>query len=152
MTRPASVDRDSDGRDQTRVITRRCVALVIDAFLLAVVPAVTALIVGGAVVRKGECPDPLPAGRNCIGFKQQVMLIDKSAFFVFVGFLVLLYLVVFVTVQGVTGASPGKALLGIRVVRADGTMPGKLRSLVRLSPGSSTASRSWCPWRSGAPG
>ena len=32
----------------------------------------------------------------------------------------------------VTGASPGKALLGIRVVRDDGTMPGKLRSFVRL--------------------
>lgn len=132
MTRPAPAGEGVDGRDPTRVVTRRSVALLIDALLLAVIPAVTALVVGGAEVRKGECPDPLPAGRDCIGFKQQVMLIDKRAFFWFVGLLVLLYLVVFVTAQGVTGASPGKALLGIRVVRADGTMPGKLRSFVRL--------------------
>jgi uncharacterized RDD family membrane protein YckC len=44
---------------------------------------------------------------------------------------VLLYLLVFVIVQGRTGASPGKALLGIRVVRPDGTKSGVLRSLVR---------------------
>jgi uncharacterized RDD family membrane protein YckC len=50
---------------------------------------------------------------------------------------VVLYLVVFVVVQGVTGASPGKALLGIRVIRTDGTpdgtTPGALRSLVRVA-------------------
>jgi uncharacterized RDD family membrane protein YckC len=128
MTRPALVD----GRDPTRVVTRRCVALLVDALLLALIPTVTALVVGHADLRKGVCPDPLPAGRDCIGFKQQVMLIDKSAFFLFVGLLVLLYLVVFVTVQGLTGASPGKALLGIRVVRADGTTPGWARSLARV--------------------
>jgi uncharacterized RDD family membrane protein YckC len=32
----------------------------------------------------------------------------------------------------VTGASPGKALFGIRVIRADGATPGRLRSLVRV--------------------
>jgi uncharacterized RDD family membrane protein YckC len=46
--------------------------------------------------------------------------------------LALLYLGVFVTVQGTTGASPGKALLGLRVVRPDGTTPGWRRSLVRV--------------------
>jgi hypothetical protein len=39
--------------------------------------------------------------------------------------------IVFVVVQGITGASPGKALLGIRVVRPDGTTTGLLRSFVR---------------------
>jgi uncharacterized RDD family membrane protein YckC len=128
MTPPALVD----GRDPTRVVTRRCVALVIDALLLAIIPTVTALVVGGADLRKGQCPEPVPAGRECIGFKQQVMLIDRSAFFVFVGVLALLYLGVFVAVQGVTGASPGKALVGVRVVRPDGTAPGWRRSVVRV--------------------
>jgi uncharacterized RDD family membrane protein YckC len=114
------------------VITRRAVAFVVDALLLALIPTTTALVVGRAAVRRGDCPAVLPAGRNCIGFKNEVMLIDKSAFFVFVGVLALLYLGVFVTVQAVTGASPGKALLGLRVVRADGTTPGWRRSLVRL--------------------
>jgi uncharacterized RDD family membrane protein YckC len=133
MTRPVLVAAGDDGRDPTRVVTRRCVALLVDALLLALIPTVTALVVGHADLRKGDCPDPLPNGRDCIGFKHQVMLVDKSAFFLFVGLLVLLYLAVFVTVQGLTGASPGKALFGIRVVRADGTIPGWLRSLARVA-------------------
>jgi uncharacterized RDD family membrane protein YckC len=60
------------------------------------------------------------------------MLVDKRAFLWFAALLVLLYLAVFVVVQGVTGASPGKALLGIRVVRPDGSTPGGLRSFVRV--------------------
>jgi uncharacterized RDD family membrane protein YckC len=132
MTRPAPVDGIGDRRDPTQVITRRAVAFVVDALLLTLIPTATALLVGGADIRRGDCPDPLPAGRDCIGFKNEVMLIDKSAFFVFVGVLALLYLGVFVTVQGFTGASPGKALLGVRVVRADGTTPGWRRSLVRV--------------------
>jgi uncharacterized RDD family membrane protein YckC len=128
VTRPALVE----GRDPTQVITRRSVAFVFDAVLLAVIPIATALVVGDADIRKGDCPDPIPTGRNCIGFKNEIMLIDKSAFLVFVGVLALLYLGLFVTVQGITGASPGKALLGLRVVRPDGTAAGALRSFVRV--------------------
>jgi uncharacterized RDD family membrane protein YckC len=129
MTRPPLVD----GRDPTRVVTRRCVAFFIDALLLALIPALTALVIGRARVRRGSCPDPIPKGRDCIAFKDQVMLIDKDAFLFFLGLLVVLYLGVFVAVQGMTGASPGKALLGIRVVRPDGTTTGVLRSLVRVA-------------------
>jgi uncharacterized RDD family membrane protein YckC len=83
MTGPAAVG----GRDPTRVVTRRCVA----------------------------------------------WLVDKGAFLVFLGLLVVLYVGVFVIVQGISGASPGKALLGIRVVRPDGGPAGALRSLVRVA-------------------
>ena len=114
------------------VVSRRCVALLVDALLLAVIPVLTVTVVGHATLRKGDCPDPLPSGRDCVGFKNQVMLVDKGSFFVFFGLLLLLYLVVFVAVQGVTGTSPGKALLGIRVVRSDGTAPGTWRSAVRV--------------------
>jgi uncharacterized RDD family membrane protein YckC len=128
MTRPAAVD----GRDPTRVVTRRCVALFVDALLLALVPVLTIAVIGHATLRRGDCPDPLPSGRNCVSYKNQALLVDKGAFLLFFGFLVVLYLALFVVVQGITGASPGKALLGIRVVRADGSAAGPLRSLVRV--------------------
>jgi uncharacterized RDD family membrane protein YckC len=127
MTRLASVD----GHDPTRVVTRRCVALTVDAFLLAIIPFLTITIVGRATLRRGDCPSPLPRNRNCLALNGQALLVDKGAFLVFFGVLVLLYLVLFVVVQGITGATPGKALLGIRVVRPDGSPAGPLRSLVR---------------------
>jgi uncharacterized RDD family membrane protein YckC len=129
MTAPTPVD----GRDPTRVVTRRAIALLIDAILLTAIPAVTALLVGHADIRRGDCPDPIPSGRDCLAYRGQVMLVDKDTFFLFFGLLVLLYLAVFVAVQGVTGTSPGKAVLGIRVIRADGTTPGGLRSLIRVA-------------------
>lgn len=41
------------------------------------------------------------------------------------------YLVVFILMQGLLGASPGKLLVGLRVVKADGSRAGVGRSLVR---------------------
>ena len=128
MTRPAAVD----GRDPTQVVTRRCLALLVDALLLAVVPLLAVTVVGHATLRRGDCPDPIPTGRSCLSFKEQAVLVDNGAILLFFGVLVLLYLLAFVVVQGITGASPGKALLGIRVVRPDGSAAGPLRSLVRL--------------------
>jgi uncharacterized RDD family membrane protein YckC len=127
MTRLASVD----GHDPTRVITRRCVALTVDALLLAIIPLLTITIVGRATLRRGDCPSPLPRNRNCLALHGQALLVNKGAFLVFFGVLVLLYLALFVVVQGITGATPGKALLGIRVVRPDWSPAGPLRSLVR---------------------
>jgi uncharacterized RDD family membrane protein YckC len=128
MTRPASVD----GRDPTRVVTRRAIAFVLDAVLLALIPASTIAIVGHAHLRRGDCPDPLPAGRDCFSFKNEAILVDKDAALLFFGLLVVLYLLIFVAVQGITGASPGKALLGIRVIGPDGTPPGFGRSVARM--------------------
>ncbi len=126
------VSRGLDGRDPTRVVTRRCIALVVDALILALIPLATVAVVGHAEASKGVCPDPLPAGRSCFSYRGQTLLVDNHVFFVFFGLLGLLYLLVFVAVQGLTGASPGKALLRIRVVRPDGTSAGVLRSFVRL--------------------
>jgi uncharacterized RDD family membrane protein YckC len=129
----ASVATPVDGRDPTKVVTRRCIALLVDGLLLALIPLATVAIVGNAKIRKGVCPAPVPAGRNCLSYRNQTLLVDKHAFLVFFGLLVVLYLAVFVVVQGFTGASPGKALLRIRVVRHDGTSPGVLRSIVRAA-------------------
>jgi len=119
-----------DGRDPTQVGTRRCFAIVIDAFLVAVIPLVTVLAIGHARSVR-ECPDPLPSGRSCVAWQGNGVVVENRSIVLFFAFLALLYVVVFVIVQGRTGASPGKALLGIRVVRADGTQTGMFRSFVR---------------------
>jgi uncharacterized RDD family membrane protein YckC len=129
----ASVATSVDGRDPTKVVTRRCFALLVDGVLLALIPLATVAIVGNANLRKGVCPHPLPAGRDCVSYANQTVLVDQHASLVFLGLLVVLYLVVFVVVQGLTGASPGKVLLRIRVVRHDGTSPGVVRSIVRAA-------------------
>ena len=105
--------------------------MLVDALLLALIPLATVAIVGNARIRKGVCPDPLPVGRDCLSYRNQTLLVDKEVFLLFFGLLAVLYVLAFVVVQGFTGASPGKALLRIRVVRPDGTSPGVLRSIVR---------------------
>jgi uncharacterized RDD family membrane protein YckC len=131
MTPPVAIA--ADGRDPMRVVTRRIFALLVDGLLLALIPLATVAIVGNARIRTGACPDPVPVGRDCLSYRNQTLLVNKDAFLIFLGLLALLYLLVFVVVQGFTGASPGKALLGIRVVRHDGTSPGPLRSIVRAA-------------------
>jgi uncharacterized RDD family membrane protein YckC len=54
------------------------------------------------------------------------------AFVWFAVTLVVLVVVVFVVPQALVGCSPGKAFFGIRVVRADGSSPGLLRSSIRI--------------------
>lgn len=101
------IDGRIDGRDPTRVVTRRCIALLVDALLLALIPAATVSIVGNASMRKGVCPNPIPVGRDCLSYRNQVLLVDQHVFLVFFGLLVLLYLVV----RAVAWAIDGIALI-----------------------------------------
>jgi uncharacterized RDD family membrane protein YckC len=119
-----------DDRDPTRVITRRGIAILIDAFLVAVIPLLTVLVIGhaGSV---HECPDPVPSGRSCVAWQGNGVVVENRSMVAFFAFLVLLYVLVFIVVQGITGASPGRALLGIRVVTPTGGKAGMLRSFVR---------------------
>jgi uncharacterized RDD family membrane protein YckC len=119
-----------DGRDPTKVVARRCGAILVDAFLVAVIPIVTVLVIGDSRSVK-QCPDPVPKHQSCILYRGNGMVVENRSILLFVGFLGLLYFLVFIVVQGRTGASPGKALLGLRVVRPDGTKPGSLRSMIR---------------------
>ena len=116
--------------DPTRVITRRAVAIVIDALLITLLPVVTVLVVGHAATVH-ECPDPLPKGHTCVAWRGNGVTVENRSMLLFVGCFLLLYLVVFVLVQGRTGASPGKALLGVRVIDRHGRTPGFARSTVR---------------------
>ena len=59
------------------------------------------------------------------------MIVENRSILLFVGLPALLYVIVFIVVQGRTGASPGKALLGVRVVRRARHEAGFPRSTIR---------------------
>jgi uncharacterized RDD family membrane protein YckC len=119
------------GGDPTRVVGRRCVAYVVDVFLVVLI--LLALFVAPGDVRKTAegCPRPVPGGHSCFQFKTTGYLVADRAIFGFVGTAVLLVIVLFIVPQAVAGASPGKLVMGIRVVRPDGQAPGLARSIVR---------------------
>ncbi len=77
------------------------------------------------------CPSPVPARRSCISYHGTGYLIWSRA----LGWCALTFAVTivlaFVAPEAVAGASPGKTLLRIRVVRPDGTAPGVARSVLR---------------------
>lgn len=116
--------------DPTQVITRRAVAIALDALLITLLPVLTVLVVGHAATVH-ECPDRLPRGQTCVAWRGNGVTVENRAIVLFVGFFFLLYVAVFVVVQGRTGASPGKALLGVRVIDRHGHEPGFARSTVR---------------------
>lgn len=116
--------------DPTRVITRRAVALVVDALLITLLPALTVVVIGHSRTVRA-CPEPLPTGRSCFVWKENGVVVENRSLLWFVALFVVLYALVFVVVQGRTGASPGKSLLGVRVVDHRGQKPGFGRSSVR---------------------
>ena len=95
--------------DLTRVITRRAVAIAIDALLITVLPVLTVLVVGHAATVRA-CPDRLPKGHTCVAWRGNGVAVENRSILLFVGFFLLLYVVVFVVVQGRTGATEWMAL------------------------------------------
>jgi uncharacterized RDD family membrane protein YckC len=116
--------------DPTRVISRRAVAFLVDALLIAVLPVLTVVVIGHSR-SVHACPERVAPGYSCFVWKDTGAVIENRSLMWFLGVLVLLYVLVFVVVQGRTGASPGKSLLGIRVVDHRGGRPGFVRSAVR---------------------
>ena len=119
-----------DRHDPTQVVLRRIVANVLDALLIAGIILVVIYITGD-VKRASSCPDPIPKGRSCIGYNDQALIVNDRVFFWFFFTLITMFFLVFVVCQSITGTSPGKAVLHIRVVRPDGTKPGWKRSFLR---------------------
>ncbi len=122
--------RDAEGRDPTKVVTRRAAAILLDALLLAVLPALTVLVIGHSRTVR-DCPDRLAPGRSCFAWKDNGVVVENRSLLWFLALFAALYVLVFVVVQGRTGASPGKSLLGVRVVDHQGRKPGFVRSAVR---------------------
>jgi len=120
-----------DRRDPTQVVLRRIVAYVVDAGLVAGILLLVVYVTGDVRRSSHGCPDPIPKGRSCLGYGDQALIVNDRVFIWFSITLVVLFVLVFVVTQGITGASPGKSALAIRVVRADGSKPGWKRSLLR---------------------
>lgn len=128
------------GRDRTAVMGRRTIAWVLDLLIFAGI-AIALFVVLAEYV---EIPASIPSADACDQLRFQDS--DAAAGCLEIGDRAYLtsdadnavqtltsigYFVFFVIVQGVTGASPGKALAGVRVVREDGSRPGIGKSLGR---------------------
>jgi uncharacterized RDD family membrane protein YckC len=120
-----------DRGDPTQVVFRRAVAYLTDAAVIAGVLLVVIWITGDVKRSRNGCPKPIPHGHSCIDYGKQALIVNNRVFIWFTLLLVVLFGIVFGLIPGITGASPGKSLLGIRVVRADGTKPGWKRGLLR---------------------
>lgn len=116
--------------DQTRVVLRRCAAYVIDVFLVVLSLAIVIWVTGD--VRRAPNCDHVPSGRACFGYQSQALVVNSRALVWFGISLVVMVVLVIIVPQAIAGTSIGKALLGIRVVRRDGSPPGAVRSTVRL--------------------
>jgi uncharacterized RDD family membrane protein YckC len=119
------------GGDPTRVVGRRCVAYVVDVLLITLILLALFVIPGDVRKTTAGCPQPVPGGHTCFQFKTTGYLVADRAIYEFVGTAILLVVVLFILPQAVAGASPGKLLMRIRVVRRDGQAPGLTRSIVR---------------------
>jgi uncharacterized RDD family membrane protein YckC len=121
----------ADSADPTRVVGRRCVAYLVDVVLILLILIALFVIPGDVRKTSPGCPPSLPGGHSCFQFRGTAYLVADRAIYEFVGTAVLLIVILFILPQAVAGASPGKLLMRIRVVRHDGRPPGVVRSLVR---------------------
>jgi serine/threonine protein kinase/uncharacterized RDD family membrane protein YckC len=128
--------------DPTAVMGRRVFAALMDGF---VVLGLTAIFYVGAVVARYD-QVPVPSGASGPGDACDVLLDQSYSSCVTIGrevyvstagpvaitpLVALAGLLVFVLFQGLTGATFGKLLTGLRVVGPDGRRPGLLRAFLR---------------------
>ena len=118
-------------RDPTQVVLRRTAAYLVDALLIGAILLVTIWVTGDVKRSSQGCPDPIPKNHSCIDYNHQALVVNNRVFVWFTLLVIVLFTLFFGLIPGITGASPGKSLLGIRVVRADGTKPGWKRGLLR---------------------
>jgi uncharacterized RDD family membrane protein YckC len=118
-------------RDPTQVIWRRCFASGTSVLLIGLV-FLAAAYAGDVHTRRSGCPDPVPAGQQCVQRGSTGYLMKDTGFIWFALALVLLLLAIVVLPHVTMGCSLGKAIFRIRVTRPDGRPPGFLRSFIRL--------------------
>jgi uncharacterized RDD family membrane protein YckC len=109
----------------TQVVGRRVVAYIIDWLILAAIIAIAwyaltknvgpGSCIGGGVEINGKCRGFVSSGNRGIW----IAIIAIAA----IGILVVM--------QGLTGKTPGKAVMGIKVVNAEGQPPGIGRAILR---------------------
>lgn len=126
--------------DPTAVLPRRIAAFIIDTIILGVFASVM-LLPGLLFIDKGDvnpptdvCVDP-PGVCFMSSDNSQVFFADTGNAAAAVLLPVLLWLLMHVVLQGLTGATPGKALMGLRTVTGNGfSVAGIGRALTRALP------------------
>jgi uncharacterized RDD family membrane protein YckC len=112
----------------TNVVGRRVAAFIIDCIISFAINVIAFFALTTQV--PGKCPPSgggYTIGDNCRGFL--VGQGGKQAAFYLICFAGAL--AIFVILPGIKGVSPGKALLGIKLVNAEGRPPGVLRAFLR---------------------
>jgi uncharacterized RDD family membrane protein YckC len=108
----------------TNVVGKRVAAFLIDGLIVFAVNAILFLgltekipgeCIGGGITINGDCHGWTDGG------KRAIWLIVTTA----------VALLVYVVLPGIKGVSPGKALMGIKLVNAEGRPPGVLRAFLR---------------------
>jgi uncharacterized RDD family membrane protein YckC len=113
--------------DATQVVGRRIAAALIDMLIIAA-------IVAGSwfILTKNVSPAPCLGGGLEIGGKCRAFTHsssgDRSIWFLIVA---LAPILIFWVLQGLTGKTPGKAIVGIKTVNAGGRPPGVGRAALR---------------------
>jgi uncharacterized RDD family membrane protein YckC len=112
----------------TQVVGKRVAAFIIDALVSAAISIIAWFALTTQV--SGKCPSGgggFTIGDNCRGFlvgqsgKQTAWYLITIAG----------WIVIYVILPGLRGTSPGKALLGLKLVNAEGRPPGMLRAFLR---------------------
>ncbi len=112
----------------TNVVGKRVAAFIIDGLLAFAISAIAWFALTTKV--SGTCPSSgggLTIGGDCRGFlvgqegKQTAWYVISAV----------ASLLIYVVLPGIRGASPGKAMMGIKLVNADGRPPGVLRAFLR---------------------
>lgn len=131
------------GADPTDVMGRRIGAYLIDAVIFGVIAA---LILVPALPTANRVPSGTTScqqlevegrttGRFCSDNGVTVSYVPKSAFSHYIRLIwivqILEWIGAYVLLQGIVGASPGKLLLGLRVVKPNGELAGLGRCFVR---------------------
>jgi len=122
----------SQGHDPTAVMGRRIGAFIVDWVILYAIYGVVWRLTSDLTEAPSFIKDcSLITNAGCINLNEHVYVFKNSS--VLYGSLAALaYVVVmFWVIQGLTGATIGKALFGVRVVNDNGTGPGIGRAIVR---------------------
>jgi uncharacterized RDD family membrane protein YckC len=131
---PPQAVTDAPGSDPTDVRGRRIGAVFID-FAILLIPSV---LISFAFLEKrtdvSACNQVVANFKSCLTVGDNVYVATGGRLFAWQAFSALLGVVYFVLLQGRTGWTPGKRIVGVRVVDAAGAVCGTPRAFVRYLP------------------
>jgi uncharacterized RDD family membrane protein YckC len=115
-----------------QVLGRRVVALLIDVIAASILPAIVFItslerFEGGAAFGVDTCP--VPGYNTCFTAGNDVYLGNTGNSWLLLG--LLSWLVIRIAPQALTGKTLGKKMLGLKVLKADGSLPGWGGSILR---------------------